>query len=81
MENSAVTLLKNFEDSSKWFHQNLNLLREKGFSGKFVAIKGKKVIASGKKLDSLINKLEKNGETPTHLFIEFVYPEGFVLIL
>jgi hypothetical protein len=74
-------LLHNFERDSKWFHEHIDELRNRGFTSKFVAIKNNNVISSEKDMDILIESLEKKGENPTYFFIEFVYPEGFTLIL
>ena len=81
MENQRLTLLKSFEENSNWFHKNIDLIRKKGFTGKFVAIKSNKVISSGESMDNLMDSLEKEGENPSYLFIEFVHPEGYVLLL
>ena len=76
-----LQILKNFERDSEWFHGNINLIRKDGFTGKFVAIKNKSVISSGNDVNSLIGFLEEKGENPSYIFIEFVHPEGFTLIL
>ena len=81
MESQEMQLLKNFEEDSAWFHKNVAQLRKKDFTGKFVAIKNKQPIASGKNVSELIETLERQKENPSTLFIEFVYPEGFTLIL
>ena len=81
MVTPELKLLKDFESDSQWFHEHINLMREKGFTGKFVAVKDKNIISSEKDADSLIDSLEKNGENPSYVFIEFVHPEGFTLIL
>lgn len=80
-ENQELLLLKNFEKDSRWFHENLNKLRKRNFTGKFVAIKNSKPIASEKSIDVLVEKLRKEGENPSFIFIEFVHPEGYTLIL
>jgi hypothetical protein len=76
-----LSLLKDFEKDSQWFHNNINKLRKEGFTGKFVAIKNSKPLASGKDIDIVIENIEKKGENPSFVFIEFVHPEGFTLIL
>jgi hypothetical protein len=81
MEQQELSILKNFEKDSKWFHENINKLRKEGFTGKFVAIKGAKPLTSGKNIDIVISKIEEKGENPSYIFIEFVHPEGFTLIL
>lgn len=81
MITQELKLLKDFERDSQWFHEHINLMRDRGFTGKFVAIKNKNIISSEKDVDTLINSLEKNGENPSYIFIEFVHPAGFTLIL
>ena len=76
-----LRLLKRFEEDSEWFHKNIDKLRKENFTGKFVAIKNKKPIASDNNLDVMIQSVEKKGENPSYLFIEFVYPEGTILLL
>jgi len=76
-----LQLLKNFEEDSKWFHNNVDLLREQDFTGKIVAIKGGGVISSGKEMDEVIKDLEFRGENPQFIFMEFVHPEGYTLLL
>jgi len=70
-----------FEEDSKWFYKNIDLLRRKNFTGKFVAIKNKNVIDSNNNVDVLINSLESKGENPSYLVIEFVHPQGTIILL
>ena len=70
--------LDEFEDDSRWFYENQDKLKE--YSGKFVAIKGRKVIASDKDVNKIIKEVDKQGENPSYLVIEFVYPEGTVVL-
>jgi hypothetical protein len=81
MEQQGLSLLQNFEKDSLWFHENINKLRKEGFSGKFVAIKDTKPLTSGKDINLLMSDIEKKGVNPSYVFIEFVHPEGFTLIL
>lgn len=81
MEQQELSLLKNFERDSQWFHENINKLRKEGFVGKFVAIKNAKPLTSGENVDSVIKEIESKNQNPAYVFIEFVHPEGFTLIL
>jgi len=81
MKKQEMQLLEGFERDSKWFHEHVNELRKKKFTGKFVAIKNEKAIASDNDLDVVIETVTKKGENPSYLFIEFVYPQGTILIL
>ena len=73
--------LEEFEEDGKWFHENIGFLREKNLTGKFVAIKDKNVIASDKDINVVIEYVEERGENPAYIIIEFVYPEGTVILL
>ncbi|MFH1325835.1 MAG: DUF5678 domain-containing protein [archaeon] len=81
MANQELQTLENFERDSKWFHENINKLRKEGFTEKFVAIKNSEPIASGRDVNAVISEVEKKGENPSFIFVEYVYPEGFTLIL
>ena len=80
-QNQELKLLRGFERDSEWFHNNIDLLRKRGFTEKFVAVKEKDVISSEKDMDLLVESLERKGENPSYLFIEFVHPKGFTLLL
>jgi hypothetical protein len=73
--------IEEFEEDSRWFHDNISSLRKKNYGGKFVAIKNKKVISSDEKIEGVISSLEKKGENTSYVVVEFVYPEGTVILL
>ncbi|MFH1431523.1 MAG: DUF5678 domain-containing protein [Nanoarchaeota archaeon] len=79
--NHETELLHNFERDSKWFHENINKLREEGFTDKFVAVKDTRPIASGKDIKLVIKEIESKNQNPAYIFIEFVHPEGTIIIL
>ena len=81
MGEQELQLLKGFERDSQWFHENIDKLREQDFTGKFVAITDERPIAANKNIDTVIKTLEKEGKNPAYVFIEFVHPEGFTLLL
>ncbi len=81
MEQQELSLLKNFEKDSQWFHENINKLRNEGFTDKFVAVKDTQPIASGENIDLVIKEIESQNQNPAYIFIEFVHPKGFTLIL
>lgn len=81
MTKQELQILEDFEKDSEWFHKNISQLQKGGFVGKFVAIRGSKPIASGKDIGAVIKEVERKGENPSFIFIEFVHPEGFTLIL
>ena len=73
--------LQKFQRDSEWFHSNIKNLQDEGFIGKFVAIKNSKPIASNKDINLVLEELDRKGEDPSLLFIEFVHPREFTLIL
>ena len=82
MENSQILeKINNFEEDSKWFYNNLDLLRKRKLSGQFVAIKNKEVIAQGEDINLVIKQVEKSGENPSYILIEYIYPEGTIILL
>lgn len=81
MKSQELQTLEGFERDSKWFHENIEKLREQSFTGKFVAILNGKTIAADKNIDIVIKTIEKEGKNPAYIFIEFVYPKGFTLLL
>lgn len=81
MEQQELSLMKNFERDSQWFHENINKLRDKGFTDKFVAIKNSQPIASGENINLVIKKIEAQKQNPAYIFIEFVHPKGSIIIL
>ena len=73
--------LNEFEKDSEWFHKNIDILRAQNLTGKFVAVFEGKPIASDKDLNVVITFIEKKGLNPAYVFIEFVYPEGTIVLL
>ena len=73
--------INNFEEDSKWFYDIINLLRKRKLSNQFVAIKNKEVIASGKDINLVIKQVQSKGENPSYIVIEYIYPEGTVILL
>ncbi len=74
-------LIERFGNDSDWFYRNTDKLREEGYVDKFVAIKNFQPIASDENIDVLIGKLEERKENLAFVFIEFVYPKDYVLLL
>ncbi len=72
--------IKEFEIDSRWFYENVDTFRKKKLTGKFVAISDKEVIASDADLDIVVKQVEKEGKNPAYIVIEYVYPEGIVVL-
>ena len=83
MDSKSAQLSKEineFEGDSKWFYENVELLRKKKLVGKFVAINNKEVIASGENFNIVVKLVESKGKNPAYIVIEYVYPEGTVVL-
>jgi len=83
MNEHAVQITKemtNFESDSDWFYKNIETMRKKGFIGKFVAIKKGEIIASGVDFALVVKMVENKGLNPAYVVIEFVYPEGTIIL-
>jgi len=76
----SLTDLEKFEIDSKWFYKNIDLLREKNFTGKFVAIKNREVIASDNNVNNIVKSVEASGVNPSYIVIEFIYPKEAVVL-
>jgi len=72
--------ISEFEEDSKWFYENADLLRKNKLVGKFVAIKNKEVIASDTELNKVVEEVESKGKNPSYIVIEYVYPDGTVIL-
>ena len=82
IQNSELSKeISQFEDDSKWFYENVDLLRKKRFVGKFVAIRNKEVIASDVDINVVVKEVESEGKNPAYIVIEYVYPEGTIVLL
>jgi len=79
--NQEMELLHDFERNSKWFRENINKLRDEGFTDKLVAVKDTQPIASGENINLVIKEIEAKNQNPAYVFIEFVYPEGSIVVL
>ncbi|MBS3088362.1 hypothetical protein J4402_01125 [Candidatus Pacearchaeota archaeon] len=79
-ESQLCEEITEFEKDSKWFYENTDLLRKRKLSGKFVAINNKEVIASGESFDIVVEEVEHKGKNPAYVVIEYVYPEGTVVL-
>ena len=73
--------MKDFEMDSKWFYESINSFRKKNLVGNFVAIKDKNIIAYNKDVNLVVKAIEDKGENPAYILIEFIYPEGTVVLL
>ncbi len=75
-----ATILLEFKKDDSWLHEQLE---HKEFldkyENKFVAVKDRKVIASAKTIDRLIEELESSNIDVAEVFVEFIYPKGLAV--
>ena len=77
---NELQLLKSSVTDDLWLQKHLDTIRKKN-EGKFVAIKNEKIIAADKDLEKVILKIQKVGENPSFVVIEFIHKKGYNLIL
>jgi len=75
-----MEFLKIFEKDSCWLLQNYEKV-QKEFEEKFVAVKNGKVIADGKNIQELTEKLKKREIDPRITVIDFIPRKDFLLFL
>ena len=75
-----LELLDSSEENLEWFSNNFKEIQDK-FSNKIIAIKDKKVIASAKNSEELLNTLKKNKIDESEVLIEIVNPSNEITIL
>jgi hypothetical protein len=83
MSNQNAQLSKeiiDFENDSRWFYENAETFRKRKLTGKFVAISNKEVIASGDTFDLVVKQVENIGKNPAYILIEYIYPEGTIVL-
>jgi hypothetical protein len=73
--------INEFEKDSRWFYENTELLRKKKLEGKFVAVSNREVIASGESFNIVVKEVEQKGKNPAYVVIEYIYPEGTIVLL
>ena len=69
-----------FEKSSKWLAENFESVRQR-FEGKFVALKGEKIIVSSESYLQLKETLEKENIDLATVLIDFIPPKNLILFL
>lgn len=75
-----LELLSSSEEDLEWFSENFSEIQEK-FSNKLIAIKDKKIVASAKTSEELLNLLKKDGIDESEVLIEVVNPNNEIIIL
>jgi len=73
-------MLTEMGTDNEWLQENYNEIQEE-HEKQFVAISEKKVIASDKNIDKVVEKVKKIGKDPAFILIEFIPEKGVILIL
>ena len=81
-EERLTEIAKIHDESFKWFYDNLEKI-QKSYTGKFIAIYKKEIIESDKDKGNLFQKLrlKYNNKKNEEIFIKYVNPKGYFLIL
>ena len=74
------SILGKFKENEEWFDEHREELQKK-YEDSVLAIKDRKVIKAGKKLDNLLQELEREGENPATVYIATILPKGTAFIL
>jgi hypothetical protein len=72
--------INEFEKDSRWFYENIDLLRKKMLENKFVAVSNKEVIASGEDFSMVVKAVEQKGKDPAYVVIEYIHPKGAIIL-
>lgn len=75
-----LQMLTEMGTDNEWLQENYNEIQEE-HEKQFVAISEKKVIASDKNIDKVVEKVKKIGKDPAFILIEFIPEKGVILIL
>jgi len=78
--NDTIKYILELEKEGEWLQSKYNELRYK-FGDQFVAVKDEKIIANGKDIKNVIEKVKKAGEDPALTLIEFIFKNKVELIL
>lgn len=66
-----LNMLNAGNNDLQWFQQNYKRIKEE-HADEFVAVSNREIVSTGKTLDSLLIKLEKQGIDSGNVLIEFV---------
>lgn len=78
MMNEDLKLLNQSNIAIEFFSSNLSKITDT-HNNKFVAIKGKEIIESGKSMGEVLENLESKGEDKSKILIKFVSKDTFIL--
>lgn len=81
-ENRLTEIVKIHGESIKWLHENKKEIQDL-YAGKFIAIYSNEVVADDADRISLFNTLKErySEKKIEEIFIDFINPKGYILIL
>jgi 5-methylthioribose kinase len=81
-ENRLTGIVKKHDESMKWMYENMEDL-QKSYASKFIAIYNKKIVGSDPKKTELFNTLKQKytDDEFEEIYIDFINPKGYILIL
>ncbi len=79
-EEEERRLLEEIDNDARWLNDNYEKYHKR-YEGKLVAVKGKKIIASGSDAEELSIRIEALGEDPRWTFFASFPPKDLVFIL
>ena len=74
-----LRLLKQSQEDLKWFVNNFEELRE-NYGHKVLAVKNKRVVATGDNMQGLLSKLEEKGIPQESVLIKQIRPKNEITI-
>lgn len=74
-----TVLLTNSIENFKWIQKNFKEL-EKGYEGKFIAVKNEEIIAFASTRDALNKELQKKKIDISEVFIDFIPRKGHIIL-
>ena len=81
-ENRLVGIVKKHDKSMKWMYQNMENI-QKLYAGQFIAILNNEIVGTGIDRRELFKKLKQKytDDESDEIFIDFINPKGYILIL
>jgi len=81
-ENRLAEIVKIHDESIKWMYENKKKIQEL-YAGKFIAIYNNEIVADDVDRTNLFNILKEkySDQEIEEIFIDFINPKGYILIL
>ena len=79
-EEKEIEMLRYAEEQMSWIHKNYKDMQKK-YAGRYIAVRDKSVISSGKSLKKVLENINKRGIDLDEVVIEYIFPKNTALIL